>query len=97
VVVGHGLPQRTRLRIWSILGKNGFGLGFFCCQGEFCGSGEFGYYGRFHGDELGSAVDDSIDDTVFDGSGEVLILFLPIIELVEFLVGDGIDVDMPGG
>jgi hypothetical protein len=78
-------------------GKDRFGLGFFSCQGEFHGGGEFGNHRRSHGDKAGSAADDSVDDPVFDGSGEELILFLPVVELIEFLVSDGVDMDMARG
>jgi hypothetical protein len=42
-------------------------------------------------------VDDLVDDSVFDGPEEVLVLFLPVVELVEFLVSDGGDMNMSGG
>jgi hypothetical protein len=42
-------------------------------------------------------MDDTVDNVVFNGSREVLILFLSVIEFIEFLVSDSIDVDMLGG
>jgi hypothetical protein len=95
LVVGFFGEHGGELEVFRV--KNRFGLGFFGCQGELCGCSELSNHGGSHGDKARSAADNSVDDSIFNCPEEVLVLFLPVIELIEFLVGNGVDMNISGG
>ena len=78
-------------------GESGFGFRFLSGCREFSSGGQLGDDRRSCQDETGSASNDSMDDTVLLGTGDVFALRLPVVVGEEVSVGDGIDVYMSWG
>ena len=77
--------------------KDGF---WFCCfggSGEFGGGGKAGDDGGAHGDETGTASNNSMEGSVFACSVDVCGLFLPFIIFEEARIGDGVYVYVTRG